>query len=466
MDQNTVNFMKGATISKRELTYALDAWIQKCKDGKFEISLCDEGKKALLYTLEKLSTMVAGANLPTITEPLTTYVIDLFADTLQLGIYTYPEGTEFDEDGMERPVEVTEDADIKETGKDPYKLIFCVNIPTIPLSVWAKQNKIMLVTAKSWVQKGRMQTFSDGGHNLRVSAIQYVPYALYENKQSGLRFRGPVRFPEKVTAKHPSLAGEVLEVVVAKSNTVPDSFHILIVSKLDTKETPSVQQFTLRESQRNSLVNALLSADGMRSVMEQHYHSPIGEIEPGSAYRFAHIKPHKEDPKALFEMEIIGTTENRNITRTPFPAFTLSVGASEQLVCELSGLLMTTHHLKEVNLLYALFGEFDAIEMRNRVLTVTGGHKKGDYPWNKQILFIHQMTAGQDTEKIGMFLRSLKVLSSRAFAFDASLIIAALPLDSDGLDENAGYLVEAGFQEVQDTDDPYKDVRLFYAYVD
>jgi len=136
-------------------------------------------------------------------------------------------------------------------------------------------------------------------------------------------------------------------------------------------------------------------------------------------------------------------------------------------VCSFSGALYLSEGSPEALLLQVIFGIDKYTDMRNWVFRALNIPRGSDFPWDKHILYIEDMTIGdddKDDEAISAFARSIAREVHAAFAYDPSLVIFALPLTDSALDRKTAILTGCGYAKIADTDELYDDCRFLYAY--
>lgn len=471
MDTNYQNFCVNAILSQREACCVADAMLERCKKNDLDIPLSEEGRKVLMEVLYQFAYLVRSIPFPKRLPRYATYEIDLFHECLQLGLVVYPEGTQFDEHGY--PCTDDEDESGAEseddnTEKPTYRPMIRIPIPTIPLKVWAEQNGVNRNTARAWVAQGRIKTFDEGGNECRVSAIQYLPDAPYANNKIHVRFRTPGVLPEKVVKKYPSLAGEVLDILITP---VEDGACTLIIISKPPEGKLGAQSLTIREDERAALVRTLLKDGDLKPSLDQCYRPPVGDPLSGAPYRYASLQPTAEEIAAVKDFRIVGSCENDTGADGGFsmPRFSIEVydGYDEKPICIFAGKTLNAKPTPEETLLLAVFDPNDLIECRNRVYTMVGGPSQGDAPWNQNIMFLTEIEYSNSADEgvLESIIRTLPHFANRGFSFSPSLLIAPVPLDDGNLDGLANLLTRCGFAEVQeDKNDPYDDYRVFYAY--
>lgn len=475
MDTNYNNFCANAILSQREVCCIADEMLEKCKENKLDIPLSEDGREVLAGVLSHFSYLVRSISFPKQLARYSTYVIDIFPDRIQFGFTAYAEDTKFDKFGYPciEPVEELGNGDGEGAAdEDPdyrYKPIFSIPIPTIPLKVWAEQNGVNRNTARTWVAQGRLKTFDDGGNECRISAIQYVPDAPYENKKIPIRFRNPGNLPEKVVKKYPSLAGEVFDILLTPvENRVCE---ISIVSRAESAGQLEAQTFAIREDERDAIIRALLSTGEIRSTLEQYYHPPVGDSISVDQYRFASIRLTAEDISRVEQLRVVSSCINDTDLASGYAAPNFSIKVYEDKgplpICSIGGNALVSTHRPEESVMMALFDEHDLLECKNRVLAVVGGPQKGKAPWNQGILFLTKIEYAPDADlaAVATVVRNLPRSAERGFAFSPNLLIAPVPLDKPNLDSIIKLLTDCGFAEVQENEnEPYEDYRVFYAY--
>lgn len=471
MDTNYENFCINAILSQREACCVADAMLERCKKNDMDIPLSEEGRKVLMKVLYQFAYLVRSIPFPKRLPRYATYEIDLFHECLQMGLVIYPEDTQFDEHGYpcsDEEDELGDGAEEDATEKPTYRLMIRIPIPTIPLKVWAEQNGVNRNTARAWVAQGRIKTFDEGGNECRVSAIQYLPDAPYANNKIHVRFRTPGVLPEKVVKKYPSLAGEVLDILITP---VEDGACTLIIISKPPEGKLGAQSLTIREDERAALVRTLLKDGDLKPSLDQCYRPPVGDPLSGAPYRYASLQPTAEDIAAVKDFRIVGSCENDTGADGGFsmPRFSIEVydGYDEKPICIFAGKTLNAKPTPEETLLLAVFDPNDLIECRNRVYTMVGGPSQGDAPWNQNIMFLTEIEYSNSADEgvLESIIRTLPHFANRGFSFSPSLLIAPVPLDDGNLDGLANLLTRCGFAEVQeDKNDPYDDYRVFYAY--
>ena len=471
MDTNYQNFCVNAILSQREACCVADAMLERCKKNDLDIPLSEESRKVLMEVLYQFAYLVRSIPFPKRLPRYATYEIDLFHECLQLGLLVYPEGIQFDEHGY--PCTDDEDESGAEseddnTEKPTYRPMIRIPIPTIPLKVWAEQNGVNRNTARAWVAQGRIKTFDEGGNECRVSAIQYLPDAPYANNKIHVRFRTPGFLPEKVVKKYPSLAGEVLDILITP---VKDGVCTLIIISRPPEGKLGAQSLTIREDERAALVRTLLKDGDLKPSLDQCYRPPVGDPLSGAPYRYASLQPTAEDVAAVKDLRIVSSCENDTGADGEFSMARFSIeaydGDDEKPICIFAGKTLNAKPTPKETLLLAVFDPDDLIECRNRVYTAVGGPKQGDAPWNQNIMFLTgvEYSNSADEGVLESVIRTLPHSASRGFSFSPSLLIAPVPLDDGNLDGIANLLERCGFAEVQENkDDPYDDYCVFYAY--
>ena len=471
MDANYQNFCTNAILSRREACCVADAMLERCKENDLDIPLSEEGRKVLTEALDHFAYLVRSIPLPKRLPRYATYEIGMFHECVQLVLVVYQEGTQFDEHGYPCADNEAEpdDEDTEADKENPScRLMIRVPIPTIPLKVWAEQNGVNRNTARAWVAQGRIKTFDDGGNECRVSAIQYVPDAPYSNNKIHVRFRTPGVLPEKVVKKYPSLAGEVLDILITP---IEDGACRLIIISRPPEGKLGAQSLTIREDERSTLVRTLLKDGDLKPSMDQYYRSPVGDPLSGAPYRFASLQPTAEDIGALEKLRVVSSCRNDTAEDGGFsmPKFSIEVyGEDDEVpICTRAGKTLNAKPTPKETLLLAVFDPNDLIECRNRVFTAVGGPKQGDASWNQNIMFLTgiEYSTSADEIVVESVVRTLPFSANRGFSFSPSLLIAPVPLDDPNLDGIAKLLMRCGFAEVQENkDDPYDDYRVFYAY--
>lgn len=471
MDTNYENFCVNAILSQREACCVADAMLERCKKNDLDIPLSEEGRKVLLEVLYPFTYLVRSIPFPKQLPRYATYAIDLFHECIQLGLVVYPDGTQFDEHGYPCTDRESDPDDVdkdEKTENSTYRLMIRIPIPTIPLKVWAEQNGVNRNTARAWVAQGRIKTFNDGGNECRVSAIQYLPDAPCSNNKIHVRFRTPGVLSEKVVKKYPSLAGEVLDILITP---IEDGVCNLIIISRPPEGKLGAQSLAIREDERAALVRTLLKDGSLKPSMDQYYRPPVGDPLSGAPYRYASLQPTAEDIAAVEDLRIVSSCENDTDAdgRFSMPRFSIEVydEDNEKPVCIFAGKTINAKPTPEETLLLAVFDSNDLIECRNRVFAVVGGPKQGDTPWNQNIMFLTGVEYSNSADKgvLESVIRTLPHSASRGFSFSPSLLIAPVPLDDGNLDGIANLLERCGFAEVQENkDDPYDDYRVFYAY--
>ena len=471
MDTNYQNFCVNAILSQREACCVADAMLERCKKNDLDIPLSEESRKVLMEVLYQFAYLVRSIPFPKRLPRYATYEIDLFHECLQMGLVIYPEDTQFDEHGYpcsDEEDELGDGAEEDATEKPTYRLMIRIPIPTIPLKVWAEQNGVNRNTARAWVAQGRIKTFDEGGNECRVSAIQYLPDAPYANKKIHVRFRTPGFLPEKVVKKYPSLAGEVLDILITP---VKDGVCTLIIISRPPEGKLGAQSLTIREDERAALVRTLLKDGDLKPSLDQCYRPPVGDPLSGAPYRYASLQPTAEDVAAVKDLRIVSSCENDTGADGEFsmPRFSIEAydGDDEKPICIFAGKTLNAKPTPKETLLLAVFDPDDLIECRNRVYTAVGGPKQGDAPWNQNIMFLTgvEYSNSADEGVLESVIRTLPHSASRGFSFSPSLLIAPVPLDDGNLDGIANLLERCGFAEVQENkDDPYDDYCVFYAY--
>ena len=443
MDTNYQNFCVNAILSQREACCVADAMLERCKKNDLDIPLSEESRKVLMEVLYQFAYLVRSIPFPKRLPRYATYEIDLFHECLQLGLLVYPEGTQFDEHGY--PCTDDEDESGAEseddnTEKPTYRPMIRIPIPTIPLKVWAEQNGVNRNTARAWVAQGRIKTFDEGGNECRVSAIQYLPDAPYANNKIHVRFRTPGFLPEKVVKKYPSLAGEVLDILITP---VKDGVCTLIIISRPPEGKLGAQSLTIREDERAALVRTLLKDGDLKPSLDQCYRPPVGDPLSGAPYRYASLQPTAEDVAAVKDLRIVSSCENDTGADGEFsmPRFSIEAydGDDEKPICIFAGKTLNAKPTPKETLLLAVFDPDDLIECRNRVYTAVGGPKQGDAPWNQNIMFLTgvEYSNSADEGVLESVIRTLPHSASRGFSFSPSLLIAPVPLDDGNLVEFA-----------------------------
>lgn len=469
-------FLNGAILNKRELCYCIAEWQKKCNDGNFEIALCEESQKCLKSKLAKFARNVKAMDIGAITTPFTTFSVLLYAGGIQLGLVTYGKNVDFDENG--HPIYPDTDPNVEEVNPDDddtYELIYREHIPSIPISVWEEWNNVKHSTAKSWVQKERMQTFNDGSRNLRVSPIQYVPDALYDDDAAYVRLRlAGRRLPEEVVNKYPALSGEIFDIMIPGIAKSDKACKVYILSRKDGDEKISMSEQIYRANERKPFIKTVASAEGVRSTMEQHYHSPIGEISSGAKFRAAETNTTEEQVKLLREMHISGVCKNNDILPYPdYPVFTLTFSQNDTKLFEISGTFVTEDsNSSGLRLARAIYFGDKGEEYRNIVLEKIGNGAIENkdllkFSWNRHSLLIRQVEIfdGTTDEQIVAAFSCLRWLANHAFGYSEALLIAALYPEMDGENHERiiNCLESAGYEHV-DNEDSDDEIVLYYAY--
>ena len=471
MDTNYQNFCVNAILSQREACCVADAMLERCKKNDLDIPLSEESRKVLMEVLYQFAYLVRSIPFPKRLPHYATYEIDLFHECLQLGLVVYPEGTQFDEHGY--PCTDDEDESGAEseddnTEKPTYRPMIRIPIPTIPLKVWAEQNGVNRNTARAWVAQGRIKTFDEGGNECRVSAIQYLPDAPYANKKIHVRFRTPGFLPEKVVKKYPSLAGEVLDILITP---VKDGVCTLIIISRPPEGKLGAQSLTIREDERAALVRTLLKDGDLKPSLDQCYRPPVGDPLSGAPYRYASLQPTAEDVAAVEKLRVASVCRNDTdeANGVSMPRFSMEFynEDEDEPICSITGKTVNAKPTPEETLLLAVFDPNDLIECRNRVFSTIGGPKQGYAPWNQSIMFLTGIEYPIDAGKgiLESIVRTLPRSANKGLSFSPTLLIATVPLDDANLDGIAELLERCGFAEVQeDKNDPYDDYRVFFAY--
>lgn len=473
-DDNYYDFTRRAILSQREACCMAEQMVLKAKyDDLLDFPLCEEGRQMLFHSLSHFRHDLLHTQFPPRRTRYSTYAIDLLADGIDFGIVTYPEDTKFDESGYPCPREDGGDSEQQRT----YQRLMHIFIPTIPLKLWAEWNGVSLDTARAWAEQGRIRTFDEGGDETRVSGIQYLPDAPYQNKALPVRFHAPGVLPESLTAEYPFLGGEVFDILFTSERRGFDgrfSYSLRVISRPDAGAEPGVITMTLQEDERDAVLKALLSVERLRADMDSRYRSPVEADIFGAAYRYASLSPEAEDHAVLRKRKVSGACFNDSGDRR-VPGFSIEVDCGA--LCTVSGYATNMNWRGENERVKATGGTgVDLAECRRRVLgevdalsDVVGAYtdfKFKDLPWNRRILFITgvDIPDGVSDRDVLPVLKTLPDIAEQCFAFSPSLIIAAFPLDVSRERNYVGLFLDSGFSEVQDWQCPYTDYQIFYAY--
>lgn len=439
----TANFepmLAKALRNKAEITYCVDEWLQRLKEKKLDIELCDKAVRILRNYLKVFRRNILAMNIPMLVKPNQEYSIDIFDDAIQLGLVTWEENARFDNEGF--PIDSEED----------YKLAMAVPIPSIPLDSWCEMNQVKPGTARQWISRERMRAVKEG-RDLRVSPIQYVPDALFANTTRAVRFDGLGELPENISAKFPFLSGTILCIMLLGRR---EKDNVLVISYAAEGEQPTSHSHTVSDAERTWLLRALLKSDAVRCRDERHFHSPLPDANWAGKERFPIITPAKEDVKVVFDAGVMGKCQGALRSKSG-PIFELVMGNGDYV----KGTVFHLHEDAEEGLMRAIFGKDEGAELREGLMNQAHVTLSANYPWDEYVLLVTEMKVSKEN---ALVLKSLRYCAQKTCAVETSMTAFALKKDTSDTEANAEIILGAGYREVMPGEDYEWEHRLFFAY--
>lgn len=490
--QSEENFKNHSLLSKREVLYALDAWIDKVRANQYEIRISDAGKRVLRGALLKLRASLLQKDMPTLDIYGRRYVLDIFADGVQCGYEAWDNAELFNEEGnpvpwMEEEGESEEDTKSPEFGgkRPEFSVVERIPIRLDSIEKWAKDNDVKLSTARQWAARGRIQTTKEG-RDLKVSPIQYTPKDFASSKYTSCRLSGMVRVDGKWLDKYPFLFAETFDVVVMpqEEDAAKDSGEssLFVVGRDSGNETLSVREAKIPQADRFQFVDDL--SDAGFTHRGNYMLSPIGEALFSPSYRFSEITcPRKEESisfpllDAKVSIEGSGSLPFRNPTREDVeemgglsPSVAMDISFEGKSLLSLTGHLLHRNETAEINLLKTIFGEHPTDKCVTEAQKKAGVMESRLYPWDKDVLLVEDIlvedTSCMNADALSQVLRSIPYLMKRvAFARPTCMI---LQLTSNNVPAIYEAAEKAGFKLVHESKvsgSKKGSKKVYHAYV-
>lgn len=388
------NFRNHSLLTKTEVMYTLDTWLDRIKYNRYEIQISETGQKALKSALSKLREALLAKDLPALEAYGRRYTLDIFDDCVQCGYEIYADHELFDENGYSVPWALTEEEAGEAEDGDGTEFYVVVRIPIQLMTVeaWAEENGVKLATARQWAARERIHA-RKVGRNLMVSPIQYTPAAFAASGSTSSRFTGRA-LTKDIKDGFPFLFDEVVDVAI----TPGSGNNVFMVGRNGDGALTAVTA-AMDMKDRLALTDALVSI----GLKEHGYlRSPIGSADFDPAYRFARVAcPRPKEREGVLPEDLEASVSvTGHVPMGPRPAgsgmppvgggapeFSATV-TGEGLHVVFSGNLVVRNESAELRLLKSIFGEHPVDAAVTAVLDKAGVAEARNYPWDRTVMLV------------------------------------------------------------------------------